>query len=129
MKITLTSLLVKDQNQALTFYTEILGFEKKEDTPMGEHRWLTVTSPEGAEGVELLFEPINFPPATQYQQALFAADIPATSFQTSNIESEYSRLKTQGVVFRGKPKKTGLVTTVLFKDTCGNLICLTQSEA
>ena len=128
MKICLTSILVKDQSQALSFYTETLGFEKKDDSSMGEYRWLTVTSPEGVDGVELLLEAIDFPPAKKYQHELLESEIPATSFQTHDIESEYSRLKSLGVVFRGKPKKTGPVTTVLFEDTCGNLICLAQAE-
>ena len=129
MKISLTSVLVKDQNQALQFYTEILGFEKKEDSSMGEYRWLTVTSPEGINGVELLLEPIGFPFAAKYQQELYEAGIPATAFQTNDIESEIARLKERGVVFRGEPTKTGPVTTVVFEDTCGNLICLAQPEA
>ena len=128
MKISLTSVPVKDQNQALQFYTEILGFEIKEDSTMGEYRWLTVTSLEGIEGVELLLEPIGFPPAAKYQQKLFEAGIPVTAFQTDDIKSEFSHLQARGVVFRGEPKKTGPVTTVLFEDTCGNLICLAQPE-
>ena len=129
MKISLTSVLVQDQGQALQFYTETLGFQKKEDSPIGEYRWLTVTSPEGVEGVELLLEPMGFPPAAKYQQELFEAGIPATAFQTNDIESEFARLKARGVAFRGEPKRTGPVTTVLFEDTCGNLICLAQPEA
>ena len=129
MKISLTSVPVKDQSHALQFYTEILGFEIKEDSSMGEYRWLTVTSPEGVEGVELLLEPIGFPPAAKYQQELFEAGIPVTAFQTNDIESEFARLQLLGVEFRGEPKRIGPVTTVLFEDTCGNLICLAQPEA
>jgi catechol 2,3-dioxygenase-like lactoylglutathione lyase family enzyme len=128
MKISLSSILVKDQGQALQLYTDILGFEKKEDSSMGEYRWLTVTSADGVEDVELLLEPTGFPPAEKYQHELFDTGIPATSFQTNDIKSEFSRLKARRVVFRGEPKKTGPVTTVLFEDTCGNLICIAQPE-
>ena len=87
MKITLTSIPVKDQEQALNFYTQTLGFEKKEDIPMGEYRWLTLTSPEGAAGVELLLEPLAFKPAETYQSALFEAGIPITVFKSSDLGS------------------------------------------
>jgi predicted enzyme related to lactoylglutathione lyase len=129
MQITLTSLLVENQDQALTFYTEVLGFEKKHDIPMGEFRWLTVTSPEGVAGVELVLEPMAFPPARTYQKALFEAGIPATAFMTNDISAEYSRLKKRGVKFRGEPQSMGPVTVALFEDTCGNLINLVQPTA
>jgi catechol 2,3-dioxygenase-like lactoylglutathione lyase family enzyme len=129
MQITLTSLLVDNQDRALAFYTEILGFEKKHDIPMGEFRWLTVTSPEGAAGVELVLEPMAFPPARTYQKALFEAGIPATAFMTDDICAEYSRLQARGVKFRGEPQNMGPVTAVLFEDTCGNLINLVQPGA
>jgi predicted enzyme related to lactoylglutathione lyase len=129
MQITLASVLVEDQDHALTFYAEILGFEKKNDIPMGEFRWLTVCSPEGAAGVELVLEPMAFPPARTYQKALFEAGIPATAFITKDIAAEYSRLKGLGVVFRGEPKSMGLFTAVVFEDTCGNLINLVQPAA
>jgi len=129
MQITLTSLLVENQDQALTFYTEVLGFEKKHDIPMGEFRWLTVTSPEGVAGVELVLEPMAFPPARTYQKALFEAGIPATAFMTNDISAEYSHLKERGVKFRGEPQNMGPVTVALFEDTCGNLINLVQPRA
>jgi len=129
MKITLTSIMVKDQDDALEFYTKVLGFEKKDDALMGEYRWLTVTSSEGIEGVELLLEPMGFPPAEVYQQSLFEAGIPATAFHSVDIVAEFKRLKALGVVFRGEPQKMGPVTTVMFEDTCGNLICLAQPKA
>lgn len=128
MKIALTSIMVQDQNVALEFYTKILGFVKKVDIPMGEYRWLTVTSPEGVAGIELLLEPIGFEPARVYQQSLFEAGIPLTVFNSEDIESEYERLKQRGVIFRGKPEKMDSVKTVLFEDTCGNLICLAQPD-
>jgi catechol 2,3-dioxygenase-like lactoylglutathione lyase family enzyme len=126
MQIRLTSVMVDDQEKALQFYTSTLGFVKKEDMPMGPFRWLTVTSPEGAEGVELVLEPMAFPPAKAYQKALFEAGIPATAFLTKDIQAEYLRLKAAGVVFRGEPKAMGPITAVTFEDTCGNLINLVQ---
>lgn len=129
MQITLVSLLVEDQDQALRFYTSVLGFQKKHDIPLGEYRWLTVTAPEGVAGVELVLEPVAFPPARAYQQALFEAGIPATAFMSNGIAAEYARLKELGVKFRGEPKNMGSVTAVLFEDTCGNLINLVQPTA
>lgn len=129
MQITLVSLLVEDQDAALRFYTTALGFEVKHDIPMGEYRWLTVTSPEGAHGVELVLEPMAFEPARTYQKALFDAGIPATAFITTDIAGEYERLKARGVRFRGEPANMGPITAVLFEDTCGNLINLVQPEA
>lgn len=126
MKITLTSIPVQDQEAALTFYTEKLGFLKKTDVPMGEYRWLTVASPEGAVGVELLLEPLGFPPAKDYYQALFEAGIPAAQFESDDLAGEVERMKQAGVIFRGEPQEMGEVKFVMFEDTCGNLICLTQ---
>ena len=129
MHITLSSILVEDQDRALQFYTDILGFQKKHDIPMGQFRWLTLTSPEGVAGVELVLEPIAFPPARVYQKALYDAGIPATAFISTNIDTEVQRLKARGVRFRGEPTKTGPVTVALFEDTCGNLINLVQPAA
>jgi catechol 2,3-dioxygenase-like lactoylglutathione lyase family enzyme len=129
MQVTLVSILVEDQEHALRFYTSVLGFEKKHDIPLGAYRWLTVTAPEGIAGVELVLEPMGFPPARTYQQALFAAGIPATAFMSSNIVAEYARLKALGVQFRGEPRHMGPITAVLFEDTCGNLINLVQPSA
>lgn len=128
MQITLSSIFVEDQDRALQFYTEVLGFEKKHDIPMGEFRWLTVTSSEGASGVELVLEPMAFPPARTYQKALYDAGIPITAFMSSDINAEFQRLKTRGVKFRGEPTEMGPVTIVLFEDTCGNLINLIQAN-
>lgn len=128
MQITLSSIFVEDQDRALQFYTEVLGFEKKHDIPMGEFRWLTVISPEGIEGVELVLEPMAFPPARTYQKALFDAGIPITAFMSKDINAEFQRLKAKGVKFRGEPTTMGPVTIVLFEDTCGNLINLVQAE-
>src|SRR5659263_38821 len=104
MQIKFVSVTVKDQETALKFYTEVLGFEKMADIPMGQYRWLTVTSPEGMEGVELVLEPLGFAPAAVYQQALFDAGIPATAFISRDIQAEVARLKKLGVIFHGEPQ-------------------------
>jgi predicted enzyme related to lactoylglutathione lyase len=126
MKINLSSVMVDDQEKALKFYTEVLGFVKKTEIPMGEFRWLTVASPEGPEGIELVLEPMGFPPAKTFQQALFEAGIPFTAFLTDNIHEEYNRMKERGVTFRGEPQTMRQIIAVLFEDTCGNLINLVQ---
>lgn len=128
MKITITSIPVREQEEALTFYTEKLGFVKKEDSPLGEYRWLTVISPEGAEGVELLLEPLAFAPAKDYQQALYNAGIPATTFETDDIEAEIKRLKERGASFSTELQDMGEFKIAIFDDTVGNLICLTQKN-
>ena len=127
MKINLTSVLVDDQDKALKFYTEVLGFDKKNDIPLGEARWLTVVSPEEPDGVELLLEPMGFPPARTYQKALFEAGIPLTSFAVDDIQKEYERMKKLGVVFKMAPTQMGPVTIAVFEDTCGNLIQMAQA--
>lgn len=129
MQITLASIPVDDQDRALAFYTSILGFQKKNDIPMGQFRWLTVSSPEGATGVELVLEPMAFPPARTYQKALFEAGIPTTAFLSKDISAEFQKLKSLGVKFRGEPKSMGPIISVLFEDTCGNLINLVQPVA
>ncbi len=129
MQIKYASVMVEDQQQALDFYTDIIGFSMVTDIPVGEYRWLTVTSPDGPEGVELLLEPLAFPPARVYQKALFDAEIPATAFVTHDIQGEFERLKAAGVVFRGEPLEMGPVTAAVFEDTCGNLIQLVQPTA
>lgn len=126
MKIVVTSVMVNDQDKALKFYTEVLGFVKKMDIPMGGPRWLTVVSPEQPDGPELLLEPMSFAPAKTYQKALFDAGIPLTSFAVEDIEATYQKLKKQGVVFRANPTKMGPVTVATFDDTCGNLIQIAQ---
>jgi predicted enzyme related to lactoylglutathione lyase len=128
MQIKFVSITVEDQESALQFYTSVLGFEKMADLPMGEYRWLTVTSPDGIEGVELVLEPLGFPPARAYQQALFEAGIPATAFITKDIAAEVERLKARGVKFRGEPQDMGPIKVVVFEDTCGNLVNLVQPE-
>ncbi len=126
MKIKLNSVLVDDQDKALKFYTEILGFVKKYDIPLGEARWLTVVSPQAPEEAELLLEP-NFNPAAKvYQNALFDQGIPLTAFAVDDIRGEYERLKKLGVVFRSEPMLAGSATIAVFEDTCGNLIQIYQ---
>ncbi len=126
MRISLSSIMVDDQEKALKFYTEVLGFVKKTDMPIGEYRWLTVTSPDGPEGVELVLEPMGFAPARDYQKALYEAGIPLTAFLSDDIDGEYKKLKSRGVNFRSEPQAMGAITSVLFEDTCGNLINLVQ---
>lgn len=126
MKIKLTSVMVEDQDKALKFYTDVLGFVKKRDMPAGKYRWLTVISPEGPADVELLLEPNEFPPARAYQKALFEARIPATSFAVDDVQKTYETMIRLGVVFRAKPAKQGETTVAVFDDTCGNLIQIFQ---
>jgi len=121
------SVLVGDQDKALLFYTETLGFQKKTDFPVGEFRWLTVVSPEEPDATELVLEPNAFPAALTYQQALFEAGIPATALEVDDIKLEHERLTTLGVEFRSEPTDAGGVTIAVFDDTCGNLIQLYQS--
>ena len=122
MKVNLASVLVDDQEKALRFYTDVLGFEKKNDIPMGEARWLTVVSPEAPDGVELLLEPDSHPAARPFKDALVADGIPYTSFAVDDAESEFRRLRDLGVRFVQEPAEMGPVTTAVFDDTCGNLI-------
>lgn len=126
MKIRLTSIPVNDQEKALRFYTEKLGFVKKTDIPAGAYRWLTVVSPEDENGVELLLEPLGFEPAKTYQKALFDAGIPYTSFTVENMQKEKERLEKADVLFTTQPEKVGPVTIAVINDTCGNLIQLIQ---
>lgn len=128
MQIKFVSVMVEDQQKALEFYTSALGFEKCADLPMGQFRWLTVTSPDGIPGVELVLEPMGFPPAREYQRALFSAGIPATAFTTRDIAGDYARLQARGVRFHGEPTNLGPIVAVTFEDTCGNLIHLVQPE-
>jgi predicted enzyme related to lactoylglutathione lyase len=126
MKIKVTSLTVNDQEKAFTFYTKVLGFVKKTEIPLGKHKWLTVTSGEEPDGVELLLEPIEFEPASVYQKALYDAGIPAAMFNVDYIQNEFERLEKLGVAFSVKPTKMGAVTIAVFDDTCGNQIQIVQ---
>ncbi len=126
MKIYLASVMVDDQDKALRFYTQILGFVPKADIPMGDARWLTVVSPEGPDEIELLLGPMGFAPARTYQKALFEAGIPWTSFGVADVQGEYDRMAGLGVVFRMEPTKVGPARLALFEDTCGNLIQIAE---
>lgn len=127
MKIKLTSVLVDDQDKALQFYTQVLGFVKKRDFPASRGRWLTVVSPAEPDGAELLLEPLGFPPARAYQAAVFRARIPFTAFQADDVQREYERMSNLGAKFRSPPAKAGPTTLAVFEDTCGNRIQLFQS--
>jgi catechol 2,3-dioxygenase-like lactoylglutathione lyase family enzyme len=122
VRINLTSVLVDDQEKALRFYTEVLGFAKKTEVPLGEHRWLTVVSPEAPDGVELVLEPDEHPAVKPFKAALVADGIPFTSFAVDDVHAEFDRLKGLGVTFTQEPASMGPVTTAVLDDTCGNLI-------
>src|SRR6188472_3850576 len=126
MKIKITSLPVKNQDEALKFYTETLGFIKKTDVPLGEYKWLTVVSKEEQDGVELLLEPMAFEPARVYQKALYEAGIPWTAFNVEDVDKEYERLLGLGVKFSVAPVAMGPVKISVLDDTCGNNIQLVQ---
>jgi predicted enzyme related to lactoylglutathione lyase len=126
MKIKLTSVMVNDQERALKFYTEILGFIKKREIPMGAYKWLTVVSSEEPNGTELLLEPMAFEPTKIYQKALFDAGIPLTAFNVVDIDSEFKRLQKLGVIFSMNPTQMGVSKLAVFNDTCGNNIQIFQ---
>jgi len=126
MKIIVTSIFVQDQDKALAFYSEKLGFIKKEDVPMGKFRWITLVSPDDQNGTELLLEPNEHPAASEYQKKISAEGIPATMFGVEDVHKEYDRLVELGVTFTMEPTKMGEVTIAVFDDTCGNLIQLAQ---
>jgi glyoxylase I family protein len=126
MRIKLTSVMVDDQEKALRFYTGVLGFRKKQEIPVGEYRWLTVTSPEGPPDVELALEPNGNPAAKTFQQAMFAQGIPLAAFEVGDLAAEFDRLSSAGVAFTRPPTPAGPISFTVFADTCGNLIQLYQ---
>ena len=127
MRIKLNSIMVDDQDKALRFYTEVLGFEKSKDVPVGgPYRWITVVSAEGRDDLELSLEPNANPAGKTFQTALFEQGIPATAFESSDIAAEYDKLAARGVAFTRPPTKAGPVTIAVFSDTCGNLIQIYQ---
>ena len=126
MRISLTSIFVDDQDKALTFYTETLGFVKKHDFPVGEFKWLTVTSPDDPDGVELLLEPNDNPVARTYQEGIYEQGIPQGAFAVADVQAEYERLQQLGVVFTMEPTSAEDVIRAVLDDTCGNLILLYQ---
>ena len=126
MKIIVTSIFVEDQDKALQFYSETLGFVKKHDVPAGEFRWITLVSPDDQDGTEIVLEPNNNPIAKDYQNRLFEEGIPVTMFGVEDIQKEYERLLQLGVKFTMEPTKMGDITIAVFDDTCGNLIQIIQ---
>lgn len=122
LKIYITSIMVDDQERAFQFYTNVLGFQKKHDVPLGMHRWLTLTSPDDGNGIELLLEASSHPAMAPFREAMVEDGIPWTSFSVDNIEHEYARLLEQGVTFVQPPVSQEGYTTAVFDDTCGNLI-------
>lgn len=125
MRIKLNSIFVDDQEKALRFYTEVLGFVKSQEIPVGEYRWLTVRSPEGGD-TELSLEPNANPAAKAYQEAIFGQGVPCTAFEVDDVSREFERLKAQGVVFTMAPTAMGPVKLAVFADTCGNLVQIYQ---
>ena len=128
MKVILNSIFVKDQDKALSFYTEKLGFIKKHDVSVGKFKWLTVVSPEDPDGTEVLLEPNDNPVSETYQKGVYEQEIPATSFDVENIQAEFEKLKRLGVRFAMEPTRMDKVTVAVFDDTCGNLIQIMQQE-
>ena len=128
MKINLTSVLVDDQAKAQRFYTDVLGFVKKTEVPLGEHRWLTVVSPDDPDGPELVLEPDAHPAARPFKEALVRDGIPYTSFAVGDVQAEFDRLTAAGVRFVQPPTPMGPVTTAVLDDTCGNLIQIAQQD-
>jgi catechol 2,3-dioxygenase-like lactoylglutathione lyase family enzyme len=122
MRISVTSVLVDDQEKALLFYTDVLGFVRKRDIPLGEARWLTVVSPDEPDGTELLLEPDEHPAAKPFKEALASDGIPFTSFAVEDVKAEFERLRSLGVRFTQEPAEMGPTTTAVLDDTCGNLI-------
>jgi catechol 2,3-dioxygenase-like lactoylglutathione lyase family enzyme len=126
MRINVTSVLVDDQDKAIRFYTDVLGFVKKTEIDLGDAKWLTVVSPDDPDGVELLLEPDAHPAARPFKEALVSDGIPYTSFAVNDCQAEFERLSALGVRFTQQPLDAGLVTTAVFDDTCGNLIQIAQ---
>ena len=120
--------MVNDQTHALKFYTEVLGFRKKHEIPVGEYRWITVTSPQGPDELELSLEPNANPAGRAFQEAMFAQKIPLTAFESDDIQADYQRLTAQGVVFLSEPQAAGPVWIAMFADTCGNFIQIYQRK-
>lgn len=127
VRITWASVFVDDQDKALRFYTEVLGFRPKHDVPMGDHRWITVVSPEDEGGTELVLEPDEHPAVRPFKEALAADGIPFTAFAVDDVHAEHHRLSEMGVSFTQEPVSMGPVTTAVLDDTCGNLIQIQQT--
>ncbi len=128
MRIKLTSIMVDDQDKGLKFYTEVFGFVKKHDIPVGDYRWITVVSLQDPTNVELALEPNANPVGKAFQEGLFKQGIPATAFEVDNLEQEHQRLRSLGVVFTMAPTAQGPISLAICADTCGNLIQLYQPQ-
>ena len=128
MKISLTSVFVDDQRAALTFYTDVLGFTKHRDIPLGNDSWLTVVSPDSPDGPELLLEPAHHPAVNPYRDALVEDGIPLAQFAVDDLEAEHARLTRHGVEFTQPPTDIGTAVVAVFDDTCGNLIQLVEAK-
>ena len=124
MRIKLTSVMVDDQEKALRFYTDVLGFKKKRDFPVGEYRWITVTSPEGPDDVELALEPNANPAGKAFQEAMFKQGIPIAAFEVDDLAADFASLSAKKVVFTRPPTPAGPISLAVLADTCGNLIQL-----
>jgi glyoxylase I family protein len=129
MRIKLTSIMVDDQDKALKFYTEVFGFVKKHEIPVGQYRWLTVVSPEGPDDLELSLEPNANPAGRTFQEAIFTQGIPIAAFEVADIDGEWKRLKGLGVLFTKEPTRMGPVSIAVCSDTCGNLVQIYQPAA
>jgi catechol 2,3-dioxygenase-like lactoylglutathione lyase family enzyme len=129
IRINIASVLVDDEEKALRFYTDVLGFTEKTNVPAGEHRWITVVSPADPDGVELLLEPAGHPAAKPFRDALVADGIPYTSFAVDDVHAEYERLRGLGVTFTQEPTEMGPITSAVLDDTCGNLIQIAKLAA
>ena len=129
MRIAITSVFVDDQEAALKFYTEVLGFEVKHNVPMGEHAWITVVSPSDPDGTELLLEPAAHPAVKPYRDALVGDGIPLAQFGVDDVEAEHERLTALGVTFTVPPTDIGEHFIATFDDTCGNLIMIQSAKA
>lgn len=129
MQIKFVGLPVDDQQKALAFYTDVLGLMAAADIDMGQTRFLTVAGEDGFGGGQIVLESADFPPRAAYQKAMFAAGAPVLSLNTRDIRADVARLKAKGVVFRGEPQDLGPIVSVLFEDTCGNLIHLVEAKA
>ena len=128
MKIKLNSVIVRDQEHALRFYTEVLGFIKKTEIPVGDYKWLTVVSPDEPDGAQLVLEPDAHPAAATYQKALFETGTPLTSFAVDDVQGEVERLKALGVTISMEPTDVGTAIIAVFDDTCGNFIQIYQEN-
>ena len=126
MRIRLTSVMVDDQEKAIRFYTDVLGFKKNKEFPVGDYKWITVVSPEGPDELELSLEPNANPAGKTFQEAMFKQGIPVAAFESSDIQKDFERLRSRDVVFTREPTRMGPVIMAVFSDTCGNLLQLYQ---